>query len=66
MTTEICRWPFAIAWRISPDNPCLTQWRRNELGARWQDWREFETPQDARAAMFTNGINQYEPQETDA
>lgn len=66
MTTQICRWPFAIIWRIHPDDPRAVQWRHNELGARWRDWRAFDTPEQARAAMHENGKRQVVPEEVDA
>lgn len=63
MTTEITRWPFAVVWGIDPADPCAVRWKPNELGARWQHWRTFDTAQEAKEAMYENGTRQVMPEE---
>ena len=61
MTTEITAPPFAVTWSTAPDNPRRTRYKRNRLRARWQDWREFATAEDAADAARANGLAQFIP-----
>jgi len=47
---------ITFAFRISPVDPCLIEWRRNEMGAVWLYWRRHTTPEEAQAALL--GIEQ--------
>ena len=43
-------------FRICPADPCLVEWRRNELGSIWLYWRRLPTAEEAAAAL--DGIAQ--------
>jgi len=45
-----------FAFRISPADPCLIEWRRNEIGAVWLYWCRRATAEEAEAALL--GIGQ--------
>lgn len=46
----------SFTFRISPDDPCQIEWRRNEIGAMWLYWCRRATPEEAQAALL--GIEQ--------
>lgn len=45
-----------FTFRISPDDPCLVEWRRNDRDGAWLFWCRRPTPEEALAAL--HGIEQ--------
>jgi hypothetical protein len=38
-------------FRVSPADPCLLEWRRNQIGAEWLYWCRRQTADEAREAL---------------
>jgi len=42
----------AYVFRISTADPCLIEWRRNQIGAEWLYWCRRATADEAREALL--------------
>lgn len=51
MTLEINR-NSAYTYRQNADDPRLIERRPNRHNARWQEWRMFDTAEQAKAALL--------------
>lgn len=52
MTIEIWHANSAYKFRINPYSPRVIDRRQVKRGARWQHYQNFDTPEEARAAIL--------------
>ena len=45
----------AAVYRLNPSDPCTVQKKSNKAHARWEDYRTYHNPHDAKAALFRLG-----------
>ena len=50
-TDYLARWSY----QLDPRDPCAIQRKPNKPRARWQDYRTYHNPHDAKAALFRLG-----------